>query len=413
MFSDYIKLAVRSLTKRKLRTYLTMIGIFIGIAAVVALIGLGEGLKTAINSQFGFLGTDMLSVQAATMGMTGMPGAGAPNPLSDDLAEKIENINNVDLAFNRYMAMSTIEFRDKQKTEFVLSVVSGENRKSFERMLNLKVQQGRLLTDRDTRGVLLGDSFHRGVTYGATFDRPINAGDQILVNDKEFTVVGIMERKGSFIFDDAIWMNEDVMINEGIRKNDGTVDILGVKVKDANMIEQTQEDIEKLLRKERDVKIGEEDFTVQSAQQALESLNSALFAVNLFVIIIAAISLVVGGIGIMNTMYTAVLERTKEIGIMKSIGAKNSAIFTLFAIESGLLGMVGGIIGVLIGLTLAYGMAFIGSLALGSDLIQANVSLGLMLGSLAGSYILGTVFGVLPAIRASKLHPVDALRGNK
>ena len=115
----------------------------------------------------------------------------------------------------------------------------------------------------------------------------------------------------------------------------------------------------------------------------------------------------------MNTMYTAVLERTREIGIMKSIGAKNSTIFTLFAIESGFLGIIGGVIGVLIGLTLAYGLAFIGSLALGSNLIQAKVSLGLIMSSLAFSYTLGTVFGVLPAIRASKLHPVDALRGNK
>jgi putative ABC transport system permease protein len=413
MLTDYFSIALRSLAKRRLRTYLTMIGIFIGIAAVVALIGLGEGLKTAINSQFGFLGTDMLSVQAATMGMSGPPGVGAPNPLSDELAGKIEQLNNVDFAINRYIGYATIEFRDKQKTEFVLSLVTGENRKAFERMLNLKMQEGRALTDRDTRGILLGDNYRKGSTYGATFDRPIHAGDKVLINDKQFDVVGIIERKGSFLFDDAILMNDDAMINEGIIEDDGTTDILAIKVKDASRIEQIQEDVEKLLRKERNVEVGEEDFTVQTPQQALESLNSALFAVQLFVTIIAIISLVVGGIGIMNTMYTAVIERTKEIGIMKSIGAKNSTIFTLFAIESGVLGMVGGIIGVLIGLTLAYGMAFIGSLALGSDLIQANVSLGLILGSLALSYILGTAFGVLPAVRASKLHPVDALRGNK
>jgi putative ABC transport system permease protein len=413
MFRDYVSLSIRSLLKRRMRTYLTMIGIFIGISAVVALIGLGEGLRTAITSQFGFLGTDILSVQAASVGFAGPPGAGAPNPLSDELAKQIEGINNVDMAFNRYIASATIEFRDRQKIEFVISVVSGENRRAFERMLNLKMQQGRMLTDRDAKGLLLGDNYHKGSTYGATFDRPINAGDKVLINGKQFDVVGIIEKKGSFIFDDAVWMNDDVMINEGIRKDDGTVDILGIKVKDASKIAQTQSDVEKLLRKERDVKEGEEDFTVQTPQKALESLSSTLFAVQLFVTIIAIISLLVGGIGIMNTMYTAVLERTKEIGIMKSIGAKNSIIFTLFAIESGLLGMIGGIIGILIGLSLAYGMAFIGSLALGSELIQANVSLGLIFGSLAFSFILGTLFGVLPAIRASKLHPVDALRGVK
>jgi putative ABC transport system permease protein len=411
MFRDYISLAVRSLTKRRLRTYLTMIGIFIGIAAVVSLIGLGEGLRIAITSQFGFLGTDVLSVQAATIGFAGAPGQGAPNPLKEDLVDQIKRINNVDAAFGRYIGATTIEFRGKQKIEFVISVPGGTDRKIFERINNLKVQQGRLLTDQDTKGLLLGDSFHSGATYGATYDRPINAGDKVLINGTQFTVVGILEKKGSFIFDDAIWMNGDVMITQGIKADDGTVNIIGVKVKDVNKMDQTQLAIEKLLRKERNVKEGEEDFVVQTPQKALETLNSALFAVQLFVTIIALISLLVGGIGIMNTMYTAVLERTKEIGIMKSIGARNSTIFTLFFLESGMLGMVGGIIGILLGLSFAYGLAFIGSLVLGSDLIRASVSLGLIFGALAFSFVLGTVFGVLPAYRASKLHPVDALRG--
>jgi putative ABC transport system permease protein len=413
MISDYFKLAVRSLAKRRLRTYLTMIGIFIGIAAVVSLIGLGQGLRNAITSQFGFIGTDVLSVQAANINFAGAPGQGAPNPLKEELIDKIKKINNVDLAFGRYIGATTIEFKGKQKIEFVVSVPGNGDRKAFERMTNLKVQDGRLLTDQDTKGILLGDSYHKGTTFGATFDKPINAGDKVLLNGKQFTVVGILEKKGSFIFDDAIWMNGDVMISEGIKADDGTVNIIAVKVKDVNKIDQTQQDIERLLRKERNVKEGEEDFTVQTPQKALETLNSALFAVQLFVTIIAVISLLVGGIGIMNTMYTAVLERTKEIGIMKSIGAKNSAIFTLFFLESGLLGMVGGLIGIILGLIFANGLAFIGSLALGSDLIKASVSLGLIFGALAFSFVMGTFFGVLPAYRASKLNPVDALRGTK
>jgi putative ABC transport system permease protein len=269
------------------------------------------------------------------------------------------------------------------------------------------------LTDLDTKGLILGDSYHTGVTYGATFDRPINAGDKVLINGKQFTVVGILEKKGSFIYDDAIYMNGDAMISEGIKANDGTVNIINVKVQDVSKIDQTRQAIEKLLRKERNVKVGEEDFTVQTPQKALETLNSTLFAVQLFVTIIALISLLVGGIGIMNTMFTAVLERTKEIGIMKSIGARNSTIFTLFFLESGMLGMVGGAIGILLGLAFAYGLAFIGSIVLGSSLIKASVSLGLILGALAFSFVLGTTFGVLPAYRASKLNPVDSLRGAK
>ncbi|HLC19408.1 MAG TPA: FtsX-like permease family protein, partial [Candidatus Nanoarchaeia archaeon] len=171
-----------------------------------------------------------------------------------------------------------------------------------------------------------------------------------------------------------------------------------------------KEDIEQLLRKERDVKEGEEDFTVESPQSILESLDSTLFAVQLFVSIIAAISLFVGGIGIMNTMYTSVVERTRQIGIMKSVGAKNSTIFSLFFLESGLLGAAGGIIGIVLGLIMAYGLAAFGRLVLGTELIQAQVSWTLILGALLFSFVLGTLSGLLPAVQASRMQPVEALR---
>ena len=133
-------------------------------------------------------------------------------------------------------------------------------------------------------------------------------------------------------------------------------------------------------------------------------------SVKIFVYIIAAISLLVGGIGITNTMYASVVERTKEIGIMKSIGAKRSDIFTLFFMESGLLGMVGGLIGISLGLSLAYGLAAIGKASLGSDLIQAHVTPGLVIGALMFSFIIGVIAGLLPAIQAAKMQPVNALR---
>jgi putative ABC transport system permease protein len=412
MIKDYFSIAVRSLAKRKRRTYLTMIGIFIGIAAVIALIGLGEGLRVAITSQFGFMGTDVLSVQASGLTMSGPPGSGAVRPLTKDLADKIDKVAGVEAAFNRYLSGVTLEFNDKQKIEFALSMPQGENRKVLERMVNLKTSQGRLLTDADRRKVMLGNNFANDKSMGTTFGRPVKAGDKIIIKGIDFEVVGVMEKKGSFIFDDGIWINEDDMIDSGIADKD-KVSTIAVKVTDVKQIDNVKLAIEKLMRKERNVKEGEEDFTVQTPQTALESLNSTLYAVQLFVTIIAMISLLVGGIGIMNTMYTSVLERSKEIGIMKSIGAKNSTIFTLFFIESGLLGFVGGLIGIVLGLFLAYGMSFIGRLALESDLIQANVSLSLIFGALAFSYVLGTLFGVLPAYQASKLNPVDSLRKAK
>ena len=405
MIKDYAAFSLKNLRSRRLRSWLTMIGIFIGIAAVVSLIGLGEGLRLAIMSQFGFLGPDVLGVQASGLAFAGPPGSAVANPLSDDLTKKIENINGVEAAFNRYIKSITLEFNDKQDIGIAGSMPEGQNRKVFERMINLKAEEGRLLKEGDAKKAVIGSDFKKKDAFG----KRIKVGDRISVNGITFDVVGILEKKGSFIFDRIVLINEKTML-DALGKDKKKVDIIAVKVKGLNGIEQAKEDIEKLLRKERNVKKGEEDFQVQSPQQTLEALNSILFAVQLFVYIIAGISLAVGGIGIMNTMYTSVLERTREIGIMKSIGARNSAIFTIFFIESGLLGTVGGIIGIALGMFFAYVISFVGRILLGSELIRASISPFIVLGALIFSFVLGTLFGVLPAYHASKLNPVDSLR---
>ncbi len=404
MITDYFNYALQSLSQRRLRAWLTMLGIFIGVASVIALIGLGEGLRIAITSQFGFLGSDVLSVQASGIGFAGPPGTGVTEPLSDTLKDKVRNINGVETAFNRNIESAKVKHNDRQLIAFTASVPLGEEKKDFEMMVNLQAEHGRLLKDSDRRGVLVGSDQAKGESFG----QEIKVGDRIKIQEAELQVIGILKRKGSFIFDNGYYMNDDTMAD--IFGDKDKADIIAIKVKNVNEIASVREDLEKLLRKERGVKEGEENFQIQSPQQTLEALNSALFAVNLFVIIIASISLLVGGIGIMNTMYTAVLERTKEIGIMKAIGARNSSIFTLFFFESGFLGLVGGIIGAILGICLSYGFAFLGRNFLGSELIQANVSVGLVISTLIFSFMLGTIFGVLPAVNASKLQPVVALR---
>ena len=404
MLIDFVKISLNSLRYRKLRSWLTMLGIFIGIAAVVSLIGMGEGLRVAISGQFGFLGPDIFSVQASGLNLAGPPGSNTVNPLADDLYKKIEGLNGVEASFNRHIESGTLEYNDIQSIGMALSVPSGENRKAVETMLNLEVESGRLLKDGDNKRIILGNGFKDDKIFG----KGVSSGDRVLLSGETYTVIGILEKKGSFIFDQSVIINEETLLDQF--GDDGTTDLIAVKVKDGKNIEKVMEDVEKILRKERDVDLGEEDFVVASPQQAIESLNSTLFAVQLFVYIIASISLIVGGIGIMNTMYTAVIERTKEIGIMKAIGARNSTIFTLFFIESGFLGFVGGLIGILLGLGIANGMSFIGRQALGSELIQASISAELLIGSMLFSFILGTFFGVMPAIQAAKMHPVDALR---
>ncbi|MBW2975858.1 ABC transporter permease [Candidatus Woesearchaeota archaeon] len=407
MIKDYFIFSVRNLRNRKLRSWLTMIGIFIGIAAVVSLIGIGQGLEVAISSQFGEMGTDKLAVMAS--GGLGPPGTGVVKPLTKDIVKKIEQVNGVKAVVGRLVRSGKLVYNNHAAFGYAASMAEGEGRKLIEEALDLKAEKGRLLRDGDSKKTVLG--FNLG-EENAGFGKQIVVGSKVFIQDKAFEVVGILKKTGGFLVD-SIVLVEDNDLREILDIPDDEYDVIAVQVYPNADMKAVQEDIEKLMRKERDVKRGEEDFTVQTPQAVLAQVNSTLFAVQLFVYIIAAISILVGGIGIMNTMFTSVLERTKEIGIMKSIGARNSTIFSLFFIESGLIGSVGGIIGALIGISVAMGLAFIGRLVLGSELIRADISVWLIVGSIFGSFFLGSIFGVIPAINASKLNPVDALRHAK
>ena len=182
------------------------------------------------------------------------------------------------------------------------------------------------------------------------------------------------------------------------------------KVKESDLMDKAAEDIEKLLRERRDVKKGEEDFEVSTPEAALEDVNSVLAGIQAFIIIIASASIIVGAIGIINTMTTSVLERRREIGVMKAVGAKNSDIFLQFFIEAGLMGLIGGIVGVIIGINIG----IFGTLAInnfiGSD-ISPKIDFILIGLSLLGSFLIGSIAGVVPALRAAHQNPVEALRG--
>lgn len=407
MIKDFFIFSINNLKKRKLRSWLTMIGIFIGIASLVSLIGLGEGLRQTINSQFGFLGTDILSVTAS--GGFGPPGTGVVDPLTDKELNAIKRVHGIEGVAGRILESGKLVFNNKIGFGFAVSMPDGEERKVMEHLMNMEAQKGRLLKDGDKGVVFLGANF---MEEDNGFGKPILPGSKVEVLDVEFKVIGILEKKGNIRLDGAVFVNEDDLRELVDRKGDD-YDIIVIRFNENADVKKIQFDIEKKLRKIRSVKEGEEDFSVESPASIIENVNNILLGIQIFIYIIAGISLLVGGIGIMNTMYTSVVERTKEIGIMKSIGAKNSSIFLLFFIESGFLGLVGGIIGAILGFLLATGLTLIGKIVLGSDLISAHITPELIIGSILFSFILGSFFGTLPAIQASKLNPVDALRHAK
>jgi len=251
---------------------------------------------------------------------------------------------------------------------------------------------------------LLGNNFAKKTK----FDKAVKVGKTINIEGKDFEVIGILEGSGSLMMNDAVIIFHDEvkdLLNIG-----DEIDIIGVKVENARIAEETAERIEKALRKDRNLKKGEEDFSVETPSQVLGAVTNILTAVNAVVVGIAMISLIVGGIGIANTMYTSVLERKKEIGTMKAIGAKNSDILLIFLIESGLLGLVGGVIGALLGAGIALGIATGANNYFENQIILINLSIPLLTSVITFSFLVGIISGLIPSYQASKLKPVEALR---
>lgn len=406
MIKDYFFLGFRNLKRRGIRSYLTLIGILIGIAAVVSLISLGDGLKSAITSQFGISSTEIISVQAGGLSGYGAPGTGVVNPLTLDDVEEIKKISVVETAISRNIVSLKIEFNDKLVIGFGTNIPSGKDRNLVYELLDIEIDQGNMLEDTDTYDVVLGNNFIFEDKNG--FGKAIRVGNKIKIDGKYFNVKGILKKKGSFILDNVVLMNSDQL--KEIGKYGDEVDVIGVKVKDKSLMDKAKEEIEKTLRKTRNVKKGQEDFEVSTPQAALQTVNQILTGVQVFIVLIAVMSILVGAIGIVNTMTTSVLERKKEIGVMKAIGARNSDIFFQFFIEAGLLGLIGGLIGVIFGVFIGY----FGTLAINSFLgSQASPQINLILVSsaLLGSFILGSIAGIVPAMQAAKQNPVEALRG--
>jgi putative ABC transport system permease protein len=404
MLLDFFVYSINSLKVRKIRTLLTMVGIFIGIAAVVSLISLGSGLQKAVFSQFSDLGADMLTIRAAETGF-GPPGSTALDRLTEKDFNAIKKVKGVKAVARRYIRAVSVEFKSKSLVLALTSLpVDKDGRNLILDSFNLDVSQGRMLKPEDSFKAVIGNSFHER----ERFSKKINKGDKVEINNVEFEIIGILAKSGNPQFNDIVIVNENIL--EDILDLNDEIDLIVAQVASVNEADRVARDITKTLRKSRNVDEGEEDFSVESPQKLLESLGTILDVVTIVLVGIAAISLIVGGIGIMNTMYTAVLERTREIGVMKSVGATNSDILSIFLIESGLLGFVGGVIGILIGISFSKVIEFGAKIVFGSSILIADIPSWLIIGSLIFSFLIGTASGVLPAKQASRLQPVDALR---
>ncbi|MEM4134004.1 MAG: ABC transporter permease [Candidatus Micrarchaeia archaeon] len=399
MLRQYFDLAIRTFKHKPTRSWLTIIGIFVGIAAVVALVSLGQGLQNAINQQFDILGTNKISIYPGKSSFGVLGAIGTSDRLNDRDISAIQRVNGVEKAVGIMLTISETKYKDKPY--YFITAGFDPNEINIYDFMGVQMTSGRELKSNDAYKVMVGYDFS---TTGV-FEKPIKIGDKLEINGKDFTVIGVVSKIGNPGFDRRIYITKDTFMD--VFKQEGYPLILTIAKENANVTE-VAENIKERLRKEKDLEKGKETFTVMTSEQMREVALRIIGLVQTIVIGIAAISLIVGGIGIMNTMYTSVLERTREIGIMKAVGARNRDIMMIFLIESGILGLVGGVIGTIVGITIAYIVEKIA--------IMYNIALYITLepviiiGAILFSFIVGSLSGLLPALQAARMKPAETLR---
>jgi putative ABC transport system permease protein len=397
---DLFKESFQTLRSNKLRTGLTMLGIIIGVASVVAMLSLGEGSKVSIQRNIESLGSNILVVFPGIVqpgrGFVAS-GRGSAEVLKERDVEELKKIENI-IAISpevqrRFQVVSDI---GNNSNSTILGI--GEN---FFIVRNMEIDNGNKITDENIRSfakvVVLGNQIAKDL-FGDV--DPI--GHRMRVGNLNFRVIGVMKAKGSagFVnYDDFVLVPYSVMQKQLA----GTeyFNSIAVKVDSKENIEKVRQEIEEKLTILHNV--SEPDFSIFSQSDILSTLTSIINIFTIFLSFIAGISLIVGGIGIMNMMLTNVTERIKEIGLRKAIGARNSDILNQFLLEAVVMTVLGGIIGIILGVIISFSVSKIAN-------IEVYISVNAIIISMSVATLIGIVFGYWPARRASKLNPIEALR---
>jgi putative ABC transport system permease protein len=388
---DLFRLSFRNIRHRGLRSWLTVIGILIGTAAVVALISIGQGLQRAISAQVErIVGYNTLLITARGMNL------GQRIRLDIDAIRAIPGVCSA-LA----VRVETAYVEGPGGKGFLAVLGYDPVMEEFVAEMNLTVAAGRAL--RGPGEVLLGSRTAR--VLGA------QVGDEVVIEGRKFLVVGTLQAQRAGIFATGGLNLTDLLVISlpELRQffpGPELVQYAVVRLTDRADMAAVREAIRAHL-----ARVGERNAALTDFEDLTRNIQSVIRGVQAFLAGIAGIALLVGGVGVMNTMYTAVLERTREIGILKAVGAKDSHVLLLFLFESGLMGLAGGALGLLIGFGVAWTATLIvGRLFQAQNAFSPVLSGALVLGALFFSFLVGAVAGIFPAFRAARLPPVDALR---
>lgn len=396
MLNTYIEMVWKNLKNRKVRSYLTIIGIVIGITTMITILLLGEGLQRGMTDQFDKFGTRRIFIGPKSASGFGPPSGSSALTESD--VDVLKSMPSVEYVTPVYMDMAKVEFKRERKNINILSY-EAEDIKQMAEDIDINLIEGKWFEDKDTYGVVIGYSLAKE----EVFENNIRLRNGLKIEDKKFKVIGIKEKEGDANSDTTISMLIDSL--RDIKDRPKAITAISAMVKKGEDMELVAKKIEDKLERRR----GDENFQVTSPVKIKEQTGSILAVVRIVFLSIAFISLLVGGIGIMNSMFTSVLERTREIGVMKAIGARNSVIQILFLLEAGGVGMIGGVIGTAIGILLTYGIAK-GITASGFVEILIEIKPSVILLGILFSFIVGMISGLIPAIKAARLQPVEALR---